>query len=513
MQQESRVKKTVLNAKVSLAFYFLTLILSFFSRKVFLDGLGADFIGLTGTLQNLLGFLNIAELGIEIAIGYLLYQPLFDRNKEKLCDIITVMGYLYRKIGYFILISGIILSAFLPLIFPDTGFNLGIIYFAYYSFLASSLIGYFLNYKQNLLGADQKGYVVAVYYNCSYYLKVLIQMAVVYYTKNYYLWIALELILGITYSCILNWKIRQTYPWLKTDLKHGRQKLKENPMVMKKTKQIFFHKIAGFAQLQTTPFLIYAFVSLHTVALYGSYTILFDKANNVIDRLFGSVGAGVGNLIAENNKEKTLDVFWQLFALRYAVISVVTFGFLNFTNDFIRLWLGDEYILSNVVLYLLVLNQFLSMSKNINDPFIWGKGMFGDVAAPACEALIYILVALVGGHFLGLPGVILGNTVSLFIIICLWKPYYLFNRGLHVPLSQYVVGWCKYTSLYVALTVSSFLLMEKVVCFTPQTWLQFVLYSASAGLTYIILCAVIYYVLSRRFRQVVGRFIKKKWLC
>ena len=56
MAEESRVKKSLLNARVNLIFYFLTLILSFFSRKIFLDCLGADFVGLTTTLQNLLGF-------------------------------------------------------------------------------------------------------------------------------------------------------------------------------------------------------------------------------------------------------------------------------------------------------------------------------------------------------------------------------------------------------------------------------------------------------------------------
>ena len=61
MSQESRVRKSLLNARVNLIFYFLTLALSFFSRKIFLDTLGADFVGLTGTLQNLLGFLNLAE--------------------------------------------------------------------------------------------------------------------------------------------------------------------------------------------------------------------------------------------------------------------------------------------------------------------------------------------------------------------------------------------------------------------------------------------------------------------
>lgn len=95
---ESRVQKSVLNAKVNLIFYFAILILSFFSRRIFLDNLGADFIGFTGTLSNLLGFLNLAELGIASAIGYVLYQPLFDGDQKQIIKIISVFGYLYKVV-------------------------------------------------------------------------------------------------------------------------------------------------------------------------------------------------------------------------------------------------------------------------------------------------------------------------------------------------------------------------------------------------------------------------------
>ena len=84
MPQESRLKKSLLNARVNLIFYFLSLALSFFSRKIFLDALGADFMGLIGTLNNLLGFLNLAELGISTAIGYVLYKPLFEHDEKKI---------------------------------------------------------------------------------------------------------------------------------------------------------------------------------------------------------------------------------------------------------------------------------------------------------------------------------------------------------------------------------------------------------------------------------------------
>lgn len=255
MSQESRVRKSLLNARVNLIFYFLTLALSFFSRKIFLDTLGADFVGLTGTLQNLLGFLNLAELGIGSAIGYVLYKPLFDHDETKINEIISVFGYLYRWIGKIILIAGCILACFLPLIFPNTEFDLGLIFFAYFSFLASSLIGYFANYKQTLLGADQKNYVVTAYFQTATIIKTIIQMALAYYTGNYYLWVIVELSFGIIYSFILNWKINQVYPWLRSEVSQGRILFKKYPEVMKYTKQLFVHQIANFVQFQLSPFL------------------------------------------------------------------------------------------------------------------------------------------------------------------------------------------------------------------------------------------------------------------
>ena len=274
---DSRVKKSLLNARVNLIFYFLVLILSFFSRKIFLDTLGAEFIGFTSTLQNLLGFLNLAELGIATAIGYILYKPLFEHDELKINEIVSVLGYLYRCIGVVILAAGMILSIFLPLIFPNTEFKWTLIYFAYYSFLASSLIGYFINYRQNLLGADQKNYVVVGYFQSANILKTLLQIFLAYYYKNYYIWVAIELTFGILYSFVLNWKINQTYPWLKSEISEGRKLMKKYPEVVKYTKQLFVQKISSIVQWQTVPFLTYAFASLQMVAYYGNYTIITDK--------------------------------------------------------------------------------------------------------------------------------------------------------------------------------------------------------------------------------------------
>lgn len=509
--QESRVRKTLLNARVNLIFYFLSIILAFFSRKIFLDCLGAAFIGLTGTLQNLLGFLNLAELGIGSAIGYVLYKPIYEHDRQKINEIISVMGFLYRWIGLIILGSGIILSCFLPLIFPasDTGFSYALIYFAFYAFLSSSLIGYFINYRQNLLAADQRNYVVTAYFQSTVIIKILIQMAVAYYTGSYYAWVAIELAFGIIYSLILNYKINQTYPWLKSNIKSGKTLFKSYPEVMKYTRQLFVHQISTFAQFQISPILIYLFVSLQTVAYYGNYTLIIDKAGVFMSHIFGSANAGIGNLIAEGNSKKILSVYWEMMSSRFFFGGIIIFGLIVFLVPFISLWLGEQYILPDIVMYLLIFNFFISVTRG-SDAFLFGNGLFYDVWAPIAETVIYIVTALIGGHFWGLPGVIFGNTLSLLLIVGIWKPAFLFRVGFKTPIWHYWLGWSK-MCLIMAVSIAAIkYIMLNHIHLAMDSWGSIFVAAVVDTLIFTIFYFALFYCLSRPFRSFTTRFLKRR---
>ena len=75
MAGSSRAVRSIKNVQIALLFYVVNLILQFFSRKIFLNYLGAEILGLNSTAQNLIGFLNLAELGIGSAIAFTLYIP------------------------------------------------------------------------------------------------------------------------------------------------------------------------------------------------------------------------------------------------------------------------------------------------------------------------------------------------------------------------------------------------------------------------------------------------------
>lgn len=458
----SRVHKSLLNVRVGLFFYFIGLILSFFSRKIFLSYLGTDFIGLTGTLQNILELLNLAELGIGLSISFFLYKPLQENNKEQIMEIMSVFGYLYRKIGHIIAISGILISLSFPFIFKNSVLSIGIVYFSFFSFLGSSLIGYFINYRQILLSADQKNYLVTAYFQTVGIIKVVIQILFSYYSKNLFIWVFIELLFGIISCIILNWKINKEYPWLKTTVKEGKVLLHKYPEITLKTKQVFIHKIADFFLRKSDGILVFAFVSLKMVAFYGNYTIILNKLMMLIDITFDGIGAGVGNLIAEGDKKKIMSVFWELMSVRYFISGVMIFSLYHLTEPFVTWWLGSEYILDHNILILLLVNLFIMQTRGVVDIYNRSLGRFADTWSAWAEVIINLAVTLLTAIKFGIVGILLGKIISTGLIISIWKPYYLF-QGLNLSITTY---WREVFKYY-GILLFSFILISLCIPLIP----------------------------------------------
>ncbi len=456
-----RVHKSVLNAEVNLIFYFLSLFFAFFSRKIFLDNLGAEFIGLTGTLTSILGYLNLTELGISASVGYFLFKPLQSNNRQEIQEILSLLGYLYNWIGAIIFAGAFVISLFFPLIFAHANLGLGIIYFAFYSYLGSSLIGYFINYRQILLSADQKNYLVAIYYQSANIVKIALQIFLAYYYKNLYIWVAVEFLFGIIGCIILNWKINKEYPWLKVNKKDGKTLLKKYPEIITKTKQVFIHKIKDFVLVRSDELFIFLFVSLKMVAYYGNYMIIISKLISLFSAVTGSVGASIGNLVAEGDKKHMLKVFWEFTTIQHTIAAILCFSLYNFLEPFIAHWLGTEYIMDNRILILLIIFIYITNSRNAVDSFNYAHGLYADVWSAWAELIINVSITIICGLKWGIIGILLGKIVSLLAIVILWKPYYLFTSGFKKSVSIYWKGVLRnYTISFFAFFSATYILKQ-----------------------------------------------------
>ena len=412
-----RVHRSVMNIKVGMLFYILSLFLAFFSRRIFLDCLGAEFIGLTGMLMNIMSFLSVAELGIGTSIAYFLYKPLQEDNHDKINEVMSMLAFLYRCIGVLIGVIGIILSLFFPWWFNNLTTGLPLVYFAFYSFLGSSMAGYIFNYKQLLVNANQKQYLVNSYFQTIAIVQSIAQILLAYYYRNLWLWVAVGLLFTIIGIIIFNHRIQQLYPWLNIDLKKGRQNLKKYPEVLKKTRQIFVQKIKDFILYRSDEIMVGMFVSVVKVAFYGNYTMIINKLNFLVNILSEGLSAGVGNLLAEGDQRNIMKIFWELTAARFLILGVIIFSLLLFFQPFIGCWLGTEYQLSDVIVYLVIFNLFMRYQTAAVYIYLGSAGLFSDVWAAWTELIVNISVTLLLAPTYSIAGILLGKIISFGFIL------------------------------------------------------------------------------------------------
>lgn len=508
----SRLNHALKNMKISVFFYFIFLFVQFISRKLFLDQLGDEFIGLAETLRSFLGFLNLAELGIGTAIGYSLYRPIFNKEHDRINELIALFGHLYKKIGVFILASGILISLFFPYMFNGLKASLGIVYFTYYTFLFGMTLNFFFNYHITLLQADQKDYVITSNSQTLNLIKIILQCIIVYYYQSAIGWISMELIFYISNSYVLRHRVKKIYPWLKIRQRTTNSILKSNPEIIKKVKQVSVHKLGAFVTDGTDKILIFAFISIETVAFFGNYSLLFGRLLQLINTAFAGTAAGIGNLVAENNKDNIQKVFWEMMALRFYLGGVAFITLYFITEPFIILWLGEKYILSKWVLNLFLLNMFIKQIRIPVDHFKDAYGLYQDTWAPIIQSIINLGMSLILLHYFDLAGILMGTTIAFSIIILLWRPYYLHKYGFKQPLITY---WKRFIVLILSFLLPFYLcvLVNENIIIEELTLLNLIVHSIKILLLTIIIYTPVIYLTSPGFRYVSNRmynFIKSK---
>lgn len=504
----SRVKNTLLNAKVSVFFHVIFLFTQFFARKIFLDYLGDEFIGLTSTLQSILGFLNLAELGIGTAVGYSLYKPIFNKDYKKLNDLITYFGFLYKRIGQIIICLSIIIAAFFPLFFDHLTINIGIVYYVFFAFLANTLLVYFFNFHLFLLQADQKAYIVEKYAQSFTIVKILIQCLVAYYLQNFIIWISLELISSVLYSYILRKKISKEYPWLLISNRIPNNQIKKFPELLKKIKQISAHKFGTFVSSSTDNIIIFKYINVESVAYFNNYVLIINNLTALITKLFSGTNASVGNLVAENNAESIKKVFWEFMALRFFIASCTTIVLLKVFEPFIILWLGPKYVLASSTLVFFSINFFIQQIRQPVDVFIQAYGIYEDTWAPIAQSVINLSFSIWLINQYDITGVLMGTTISLTFIVMLWKPYFVYKRGFKRSLSEYVIGFLKLSlSSFVSLILVNYL-YDHFFSVVVETWVNWLMMVIMVSALSAIINFALMFILNKGFRDVVKRIYK-----
>lgn len=387
-----------------------TAILSFVTRKVFLNYLSIDYLGISATFTSILQTLSLSELGFQTAIVFFLYKPLVEGDSEVVNRYINYYRKLYIRIALFITLGAIAVSFFIP--HYITGIEISAeIYYIYVIHVASVVATYLLSYKRALLYADQKEYISSrtdMIANC---IASLLRICVVVIWGNYILYIAITLFQTVFSNLFIEYKCRSLYPYLDRSLKET-DEIKSN--VWKKIKDILAGRIAGYVYGCTDNLIISRFVSTISVGYISNYTAVKAIVNNLICSITTPILPSVGNyLVVEERKDKAYEMYLNLTYLRAVLATVILAPMASLIQLFIELWIGKEYILPYTTVILIVADLYCSLLMGPNGEFLNASGNFeAERNVAIVGASVNLISSLLLVNFYGVNGVFAGTVLS-----------------------------------------------------------------------------------------------------
>ena len=432
----SRTRNSVRNLSYAIVGQAVGFVISFIARIFFIKILGREYLGLNGLFTNILTILSLAELGVGEAITFSLYKPLADNDIKKCTMLMQVYKKVYTVIGCAILVIGISLTPFLPLIIKNMP-DIPYIELIYILFVINTAVSYFFSYKRNLIIADQKRYIATFYRYLAHAVFTFLEIVYLIIFKNYIGYLLIMIAATLADNIMVSRKADKMYKFLKTE-KQIPLDPESKDKIIKNTKAMMMHKVGGVVVNSTDNILLSMFVSLDSVGLYSNYFFITNAINSVTTHVFNSVTASVGNLFATSDNKKAYQVFRDVYFLDYFMYSFIAVSLLCLFNPFIELWIGKDYLFSFDIVCIIVINFYIAGMRKAVLTFREASGLFyKDRWKAVFEAIINLGTSIVLAIYLGTFGVFLGTFISS-VTVCVWvEPLVLYKYGFKVKLIEY----------------------------------------------------------------------------
>ena len=445
MRSENSIKSVITAIITSI----LTILIGFITQSIFVRTLGNEYLGINGLYTNILSMLAIAELGFGSAIIVNLYKPVAKGNIEKIKMLMYFYKKIYRIIAVIVAVLGIILLPVLKYIVGDISININL-QFIFILYLLDTVISYLLTYKRSILQAHQKNYIINLIHFGYILIMNICQMLYLLVFKEFIGYLIIKIICRFLENIIISKIADKKYPYIRSkDIKSVNKRLKKSIYI--RVKGLLFHKIGSFIVLGSDNIIISMTKTLgvSVVGLYSNYYMIISALNNLFGQIFTSLTASVGNLLVEANNEKTKSIYKSTLLLNSWIYSFSAISMYFMSMPFVKIWLGNEYVLPQIVVLVLAINFYINGMRKTYATFKEAAGVFyEDRYVPIIESVVNIVVSIVLANIIGLAGVFIGTIASNMVLFLFSFPKFVYKKILHGKIRDYIKENIEYAIMF-----------------------------------------------------------------
>ena len=127
--------------------------------------------------------------------------------------------------------------------------------------------------------------------------------------------------------------------------------------------------------------------------------------------IVSALSASVGNVVATETKEKQYEIYKKLNLVSFFVYGIASVCLFQLLNSIIKIWLGkvgEEYILSQTVVALIVANMYANCSCQVLDRFRTASGYFNiGRDLQVVGGVVNVILSVVLAKYWGFVGVLI----------------------------------------------------------------------------------------------------------
>ena len=357
MNKNSRTTNVVRNIIGGVGGQVFTSILMFVCRTYFIRLLGEHYLGVNGLFSNILNMLSLAELGIGPAIVFSMYKPIAENDELHIAKLMNFYKDAYRIVAAAVAVMGLLLVPFLDFLIKGSA-GVEHLRFIFVLILSNTVVSYLYAYKGSMLNADQKAYVGVIIRNLFAVVQNVAQIIVLIATGNFILYLVTQIITTFLANFIQAKYVDKKYSFL---VKYKKEHItkEERREIMKRVRGMMMHKFGGFVLNGTDNMILSKFVGIVAVGIYSNYLMIINLVKSYLTQVLSAISASVGNLIASEFKEKSYEVFQVNLFVHFWIYCICFVSFFTIFQSFIKLWLGNEYLLDSVTLIFVLLVFYL----------------------------------------------------------------------------------------------------------------------------------------------------------
>lgn len=440
----SRSKNVALNVIVGFLSQFGIVLLSFAGRKIFVYFLSVDYLGINGLYGNILSVLSLAELGLGSVVQFYLYKPVAEKNEKMICALMEYLKKLYMAIAGTILLLGLLFIPVLRLVVnSDLPQDELIIY--YVIFLLNSVMSYLSAHKVALLSAHQDNRLHKLLLFVTQLILQLTYIVILVFLHNYLIYVSAMLVFTVVNQVLLSVICNKRYPYL---LNKEKSFNINKHAILESVKSTFIYKIGATVVNNTDNILISTIVSTAAVGLYSNYFMVVNAIQGFLTIITTSLISGIGNLSADGDKKRMLQVFRSMLLFYHFVAAFGAISFYFLFEELITAWLGKSYVLDRFTVFAIALSFYLTNAISPIWMFRESNGLFSEVkylllVTAGCNIVFSIIL----GKWLGLGGILLATSLARLITQVWYEPRILFSKLFGSSEKVYWIKQIKYVVL------------------------------------------------------------------